>query len=231
MTSEELQWLEKGYRNIQAFIKKLVEAGGTVLAGADTHADVLPGLGLHYELQLLVDAGLTPMQAIQAATKNNAEWLRQQDRVGTVEKGKIADMIIVNGDPLQDIRNTRKIEMVWKDGKEVDRDYAPANPIPQPPRGEGHANPLPQIETVSPASAIEGGGEVALTVKGNFFVGESFVEFDGVPVRSTYKTPRELSATIPTYLLARPGTFEVRVKNPKPFGGLSNRAFFIVRFK
>lgn len=232
MSSQDLQLMERGYRNIQSFIKKFAGKGGTVLAGADTHADVLPGLGLQYELQLLVDAGVSPMGAIQAATKNAAEWLHQQDRLGTVEKGKIADLVVVAADPLADIINTRKIEMVLKDGKLIDRTQAPpANPIPQPPRGEGHANPVPKILGMSPASAIEGNQDLVLTLKGDFFVDESAIEFDNVSLQTTYVNTRELKAKIPPYLLNRPGTFTVKVFNPKPFGGTSNEAFFIVKFK
>ena len=231
LTPEEIQLLEKGYRNIQAFIRKFVGAGGTVLAGVDSHASLIPGIGLHYELQLLVDAGLTPMQAIQAATKNAAEWLRQGDRLGTLQEGKIADLVLVSADPLVDIANTKKVEGVMKGGKWMDRGYAFANPIPQPPRGEGHGNPVPQVGALSPTSAVEGSRDVTVTARGNYFLTDSIIEFDGVPLSTTYVSFRELKATLPDYLVARPGTFAVRVFTPAPFGGRSNRAYFLVRFR
>src|ERR1019366_4088714 len=94
-------------------------AGGTVLAGTDTASYVPPGLSLHQELQLLVDAGLTPIQAIQAATRKNAEFL-QESELGTVEPGKLADLIVLGADPLADIRNTRSVEVVIKNGQVMD---------------------------------------------------------------------------------------------------------------
>lgn len=228
---DEFELMRKGYRNIQTFIKKFASAGGKILAGVDTHGVNIPGIGMHYELRLLVDAGLTPMQAIQSATKNAAEWLRKGDELGTVEEGKIADIIIVNGNPLEDISNTKRVEAVIRDGKLVSRDYAFVNPIPQPPRGEGHANPEPKIESISPIVAVEGDSEVTLTVKGSYFIEESVVEFDGTAVPTEHVSLTELRAKIPGHLLARAGTFPVTVLTPKPFGGRSNRAYFIVKFR
>ena len=72
---------------------------------------------MHDELQLLVESGLTPMQALQAATKNAAEFSKQLDVLGTVEVGKIADLVILDANPLIDIRNTTKISTVIFDGR------------------------------------------------------------------------------------------------------------------
>ena len=92
-----------------------------------------PGLGIHHELELLVDAGLTPLEAIQAATRNPARVLGKLDQFGTIEAGKRADLILVNEDPLQDIRNLKKIHRVIQNGKLIDRTYHPEfrNPLPK----------------------------------------------------------------------------------------------------
>ena len=116
------------------FISLYVKAGGKVMAGTDTSSGgawAVSGVGLHHELDLLVHAGLTPMQVLQAATRNVAEGFRILDRLGTIETGKLADLVVVNEDPLQDINHLQKIEWVIKDGKVVDRTFHPwfKNPL------------------------------------------------------------------------------------------------------
>jgi cytosine/adenosine deaminase-related metal-dependent hydrolase len=112
-----------GYAKSQRFIQAFLEAGGTVIASSDTTLGAMPGMDLHRELELLVDSGLSPLQALQAATLNPARLIGQDHDLGTVEPGKLADLIVIGGDPLQDIRNTRKIERVIKAGKVLDIGY------------------------------------------------------------------------------------------------------------
>ena len=81
-------------------------------------------------MELMVKAGLTPMQAIQAATINGARFLGLEDQFGTLEPGKIADLIILGADPLEDIRNTRNIDEVWMNGERVNRDELPISTAP-----------------------------------------------------------------------------------------------------
>ena len=102
----------------KAFIGMLVKKGAVITAGTDTPIPyVYPGVSLHQELELLVSAGLTPMQAIMAATRNAAELLGQADRLGTLEAGKIADVVISSANPLENISNIRSIEKVLRDGR------------------------------------------------------------------------------------------------------------------
>ncbi|HLN29702.1 MAG TPA: prolyl oligopeptidase family serine peptidase [Gemmataceae bacterium] len=97
-------------------------AGVELLAGTDAiDMRCYPGFSLHDELELLVQAGLTPMEAIQAATRNPAKYLQQLEDFGTVEQGKIADLILLDGNPLDDIRNTTKIQAVVMNGKLLPR--------------------------------------------------------------------------------------------------------------
>ena len=90
-----------------------------------------PGIGTLASIESLVDFGMTPAQAIVAGTKNGAKALphRMGDSLGTIERGKIADAVMLDADPLQDIKNIRKIRMVMKDGVIIDRDKLPTNPI------------------------------------------------------------------------------------------------------
>ena len=76
------------------------------------------GFGEHMEMQLLNEAGLTPLQAITVATKNAADALQLND-YGTIENGRVADLLILDGDPSVDIKNTRKIFAVYKAGRKV----------------------------------------------------------------------------------------------------------------
>lgn len=89
-------------------------AGVKIMAGTDLPPD---GLTLHAELALLVEAGLSPMEALQAATRNPAEFLGRLGSLGTVERGKIADLVLLDADPLEDIRNTKKIHAVIVGGE------------------------------------------------------------------------------------------------------------------
>ncbi len=115
----------QGYLNMLKFHKMYLDAGGRVTAGGNTNVSKAVGLDLHQELEVFVEGGFTPMEAIQAATKWPAETFHWQDRVGTIEAGKWADMIILNADPLQDIHNTQKIDNIVFNGKLIDRKYHP----------------------------------------------------------------------------------------------------------
>jgi hypothetical protein len=107
--------------------KKLVgdmrKAGVEFLAGTDASGwnPVLPGFGLHEELALLVESGLTPMEALQAATRNPARYFKKLDEMGTVEEKKAADLVLLTANPLEDIRNTQKIDAVILRGRYYSR--------------------------------------------------------------------------------------------------------------
>ena len=97
-------------------------AGVQILAGTDTpNPFCYPGLSLHDELALLVEAGLTPLEALQAATLKPARYLGMEKTLGTIEAGKAADLVLLEANPLEDIRNTKKIAAVVVRGKLLDR--------------------------------------------------------------------------------------------------------------
>jgi len=96
----------------------MYRVGVPILAGTDTmNPQCFPGFGIHDELALLVDAGLSPLAALQAATRNPAEFMGQLDHRGTIEVGKTADLVLLDKDPLADIHNTRAIQAVVLSGK------------------------------------------------------------------------------------------------------------------
>jgi imidazolonepropionase-like amidohydrolase len=97
-----------------AFVGELHKRGVPIVAGTDI---AVPGHSLHRELELYVQAGFTPMEAIQAATIVPARTMHLDKEVGTIEPGKRADLVVLGGDPLGDIRNIRKVETVVARGK------------------------------------------------------------------------------------------------------------------
>ena len=93
-----------------------------LLAGTDSFDSFdISGFSLHQELELLVKAGLKPTEALQAATTNPAKFLGRERDLGTVEVGKVADLVLLDADPTEDIRNSRKIRGVVLHGHFFDR--------------------------------------------------------------------------------------------------------------
>jgi imidazolonepropionase-like amidohydrolase len=99
-------------------VGEMNRAGVPLLAGTDSmNPGCFPGFGIHDELALLVDAGLTPLEALQTATRNAATFMGESTKRGTLEAGKVADLVLLDKDPLQDIHNTRTIRAVVLNGK------------------------------------------------------------------------------------------------------------------
>ncbi|HSE97847.1 MAG TPA: amidohydrolase family protein [Blastocatellia bacterium] len=135
--ADDLAQIKEGYRKLQEMLKEFHRAGGMITAGSDTLMSV-PGLSLQRELLFLVDAGFTPMESITIATRNNAQLLGKSAELGTITPRKLADIVILDGDPLEDIRNIFKVAMVIKGGKVVDTtyhaNYSAPTPKPKPVR-------------------------------------------------------------------------------------------------
>jgi imidazolonepropionase-like amidohydrolase len=228
--------LREGHQRLAEFLCRFVKAGGHVVTGTDAPA-VTPGISMHREMEFLVDMGLTPMQAIMAATKIGAEYLGAEKDLGTIEQGKLADLIIVDGDPLKNIRDTRNIVRVIKDGELVDLSYHVnfSNPIPRPHSQEFYGYPVPALDTINPKVGDEYDDDTTIVMKGKNFFPVSVVYFGSAPIPSTFVSQTELQATIPAHLL-RVGTIRVSVVNPKPHeftdrGATSNTLPFMVRFR
>jgi len=94
------------------------KAGGLLLAGPDPtgNGGVLPGFGDQREIELLVEAGFTPLEAIQIGTENGATYLGRTDRIGTIAPGKQADIVLIKGDPSKKIEDIENVETVFKSG-------------------------------------------------------------------------------------------------------------------
>jgi hypothetical protein len=234
-----------GYRNMLRFHKMFIDAGGKSLIGGDTNAGKVAGFVTHDEMEIFQEAGISPMQIIQASTSWVAEAMKKDADYGTIEAGKIADMVILNADPLQDIHNTRNISDVVFDGKIADRDFhayyatpflgqvddiravedllwvkaLKADTFNGRAGGANAPNPIespqPAIETLTPLVATQG-DRVTVTLTGFGFVAKTRVLFDGVSVPYRYVSPTELEIELDEVLLGRVGRFDIVVANPPP---------------
>ena len=98
--------------------RAFVAAGGLLLAGSDPSVinGLVPGFGDQREIELLVEAGFTPVQAIRIATLNGAIFLGRQDQIGSIAAGKNADLVVIKGHPAAHIADIENVEIVFKDG-------------------------------------------------------------------------------------------------------------------
>ncbi|MBI4456644.1 MAG: amidohydrolase family protein [Acidobacteria bacterium] len=122
-TREELENTKRRFEKYLQIVGGMHRMGVQFMTGTDTGAKayLIPGFSLHDELVLLVQAGLTPLEALQAATRNPAKYLGLSDSLGTVEKGKIADLVLLEANPLEQIRNTQRIAAVVVGGKFISK--------------------------------------------------------------------------------------------------------------
>jgi imidazolonepropionase-like amidohydrolase len=110
-------WLGEYYKDMLAVLGELHHQGLTIVAGTD---QAIPGHSLHRELEIYVQAGFTPMEALQAATSVPARVMGLDKELGTIAVGKRADMVLLDGDPLADIRNTRRVDKTIASGAVYD---------------------------------------------------------------------------------------------------------------
>lgn len=110
--------LPAAFRKELEFEYAFVKAGGTLLAGLDPTGmgGVIAGFGDQREVELLVEAGFTPVEAIHIATYNGAQYLGEADRIGTITAGKQADLVVIKGDPSKKIEDIENVETVFKNG-------------------------------------------------------------------------------------------------------------------
>ncbi len=246
VNEKELALMRKGYENFQWFFKTFVDAGGRLILGPDTtsinHATMLPGVVTRREMQLLVDSGISPMQAIQAGTLWAAEVIDQDKDLGSVEEGKIADLLILPRNPLDDITAYKDIELVMQNGRVLDHGfhYYFNNPIPWPAgnvisytdEGFGPVTEIPaSVVGISPRAIVEGSGDITLSVTGGDFISTSTIEFDGQWLETELINPGEVRATVPARLVQNVGTYSVRIAHRKPGWGKTNTMYLIVKFK
>lgn len=117
LTASTREYREKVFKKYQELTAVLHKAGVPLLAGTDANEPFVPaGSGLLQELEVMVESGLPPAAVLKAATLNNARALKQEKDLGSVEPGKLADLVLLNANPLEDINNIRKIDRVIRGG-------------------------------------------------------------------------------------------------------------------
>ncbi len=131
--ARDLERFRTAYFKMSRFLKQFHEAGGMVLAGSAT-VDNIPGLSMHREMELMTELGLSPREVIETATRRNAEFLHKDKEIGTIAVGKLADILVVERNPLEDVKNVGRIMVVMQNGIVVDTRYHAdyAMPVPRP---------------------------------------------------------------------------------------------------
>jgi imidazolonepropionase-like amidohydrolase len=221
--------LQKGFRNIQLALKAFADAGGKILVSPDS-GTIRLGIGMHQEMELLVDSGIDPGEVLRGATLYPAQLLRQEKELGTIAVGKLADLVVLGADPLANITNTRKIEKVFMDGREVDRSFHPDYSVPIPRPVEIERAGAGSISNVVPNIATEGDGDLTIELTGRFRPSVK-VMFNKVPLQSKFDHAGRMTAVIPSRLLTV-GTYPIQLEDS--FEGetrRSNRIFFVVKYK
>ncbi len=217
---------KEGFRKASEFLTRFVKAGGIVLTGTDAGRRNVPGLSLHQEMEILVEAGLSPMDVIKGSTIYAARFFGKEREIGSVEAGKNADLLILDGDPLANIANTRKIAYVVHNGQVVKRSLDYKNPLPRPVSDE----PAPILLSDLPFRFVQGQKDAVLTLTGKNFIPDSLVQFGSEQLTPTRQADGSLRVTVPAALVAKVGTYPVSVVNPWPAGGQSNTRYFMVDF-
>jgi hypothetical protein len=228
---------KQGLEKLHEFVRRYAAAGGRLITGPDTGTSSgptnMPGISMHIEMEALVDAGVTPMQALLASTKWPAELLKKEKELGTVEPGKLADLIVVDRDPLADIRNTRAISAVVLAGKVVDTTLDPdfRNPMPRAVAVDNVLEYLgPKMNDFNPKIASQGQGNVKIEILGERFRPNTFARLDTTDLTTKFINPGKLEAEIPAKLLRQVGSYYLSVVNPGSAGGVSNGRYFVVKF-
>ena len=184
---------------------------------------------MHQALVMDVEAGVPPMTAIQAATLNSAKTFKIDKDYGSIERGKVADLFVVEGDPLKDIWMTQNVKTVIMDGKVVDHQFRKyKNPIPS----FYTYQTLPMdLELVARCCSREGAGPTMLQVTGKGIWPFHRVYLNGQPLTTRFVSNTELQATIPPEVIATAGTYVVTVRSDGEPLPESHRAHLVVGFR
>ena len=227
-TLAQLEQAKIGYEKANEFIRRFVQAGGILKEGSDPPRG-MAALLMHQALAMDVEAGVPPLTAIQAATLNVARTFKKDKDYGSVEPGKVADLSIVEGDPLQDIWMTQNVTMVVMDGKVIDNGFTKyKNPIPSFYSYQS----LPLDLEISPLFLIEGSGPTTMKVRGAGGMWPFHrVMLNGEPLPTSFVSRDELTATIPAEAIAKAGTYIVTLKCEGEAFPESHRAHLVVGFK
>ena len=224
MTPEKRETLVGAYKLVQDFARRYVAAGGKMHSGSDP-GTLLPAYALHAELELDIDAGLTPLFAIQSASLNVAKaWGKDKD-YGSVENGKVADLVIVRGDVMKDISATQNVEKVFMDGKPVDTSFHAnyRNPIPRTIADRYVTN----LNQLAPASLVAGNAGL-VKLNGANFRPTHQVLIDGKKADSKFVSGREVEVQVPPLAA---GTHKITVIDPGIPTSESAPLYLVVSFQ
>src|SRR5262245_19572690 len=226
--ADRLKRTREAYNKIADFIVRFLQAGGILSAGSDPN-NGLPALGLHQEMVMFVEAGLTPVQAIQTATINVARAFRKDKDFGTVEPGKVADLIAVEGDPLKDMWAVQNVKLVVLNGEVVDNDFHAdyKNPIPniRPWRA------TPREIDISPRAIAQGSTATIKVSARRGFDRFHKVTLNGKELETRFVSASEIEATVPQQAVKEAGTYTIVVVGQGDFASRSAPAYLIVSFK
>ena len=224
---EQLERTRIGYAKANDFIHRFVQAGGILKEGSDSPRG-MAGLLMHEALTMDVEAGVPPMTAIEAATLNVARTFHKDKDYGSVEPGKVADLSIVEGNPLQDMWATTNVKTVVMNGKVVDIGFHKyVNPIPE----FNSWQQLSEHIEVSPLALTQGSGPTILKVKGKGFWPFHQVLLNGHELETRFVSRGELDATVPAEAIQDVGMYKVTVKSRGEPVAESYPAPLVVRFK
>lgn len=234
---QELERARIGYDKANEFIRRFVESDGILKEGADPPRG-LAGLLMHEAMVMDVEAGVPPMEVIKSATLNVARVLKKDQDYGSVEPGKVADLSIVEGNPLEDMWATQNVKMVIMDGRQVDIAFTGyENPIP----AFYPYQSLPSELEITPNAVVEGDGPITIRVKGagmwpfhRIMLKREFgslFNLNATELPTRYISKTELEATIAPELLSPAGTYTITVKGEGEIMPESHRAHLIVAFR
>jgi imidazolonepropionase-like amidohydrolase len=227
-TPAQLDQARVGYDKAKDFIRRFVQAGGILKEGSDPPRG-MAALLMHQALAMDVEAGVSPMKAIQAATLNVARTFKKDKDFGSVEPGKVADLSIIEGDPLEDIWATQNVKMVIMDGRVINIGFTKyKNPIPSYYSYQS----LPLDLEISPLFLIEGSGPTTLRVRGQGGMWPFHrVMLNGRPLPTSFVSKDELKATTPPEAIPAAGMYSVTLKCEGEDFPESHRAHLVVGFK
>jgi imidazolonepropionase-like amidohydrolase len=227
-TPAQLDQAKVGYEKAKEFIRRFVQAGGILKEGSDPPRG-MAALLMHQALAMDVEAGVPPMKAIQAATLNVARTFKKDKDYGSVETGKVADLFIIEGDPLEDIWTTQNVKMVVMDGRVINNGFTKyKNPIPSFYSYQS----LPLDLEIAPLFLLEGSGPTTLRVRGQGGMWPfQRVLLNGLPLPTSFVSKDELKATIPPEAIPTAGTYIVTLKCEGEDFPESHRAHLVVGFK
>jgi len=224
---DQLERAKIGYQKANEFIRRFVAAGGILKEGSDSPRG-MAGMLLHEALVMDVDAGVPAMTAIQAATLNVARTFKKDKDYGSVEPGKVADLSIVEGDPLKDIWMTQNVKLVVMNGKIVQHEFT------------GYVNPIPEFNSwqqlsqtieVRPLMITQGEGPTTLKVRGKGFWPFHRVLLNGQELATKFVSRSEVEAVVPAELVKDVGMYKVTVKSSGEVIAESSPAPLVVKFR